>query len=103
MENQSNIPFVPMISKLLKAFHKWRLKGKSSFIHHHTNQYWVKNQNGFNSALYHHFGADDESSKSYTKKEVREMVSSWPKSYPCTIVIDDLTFECGRIFITVVG
>ena len=62
--------------------------------------YNVENQNGFNNALYHYFGATDNGeNNTYSKKEVREMVQNFPEMYPTTIVIIDNSFECGRVFI----
>ncbi len=62
--------------------------------------YKVKNQNGFNNALYDYFGAsDNEEPNTYTKSKVREMIQNYPKIYPTTIVIIDNSFECGRVYI----
>lgn len=60
------------------------------------HSYLVKNQNSFDKALYDFFGVDKESS--YTKKEIRKMVESYPIVYPCLIVIFNQTFECSRIY-----
>ena len=56
--------------------------------------YWVKNQNGFNAALYHYF-----SDSQRTKKQIREMVQNFPEKYPTTIVIVDQSFECARVYV----
>lgn len=56
--------------------------------------YSVKNQNSFNQALYDYF-----KESSYSKHYIRSMVQVYPKSYPTTIIIVDLSFECNRIFI----
>lgn len=63
--------------------------------------YTVENQNGFNNALYDYFQCIDENSKS--KKEVREMIQNFPKTYPTTFVIIDQSFECGRVFIEIIN
>lgn len=76
---------------LLKAIKFFNHK---NFIHVYYNHYKVKNYNGFKNALYDFFGGTG-----YTKKEIREMVKSFPTSYPCDIYIEDLTFQCCRIFI----
>jgi len=62
--------------------------------------YNVENQNGFNNALYDYFGAtDDGMNNTHSKKKVREMIQNFPELYPTTIVIIDLSFECGRVYI----
>jgi len=65
----------------------------SKFKRHTQHIYTVKNQNGFNNAMYDYFGVD------YVKKEIREMVQSFPTKYPVTISIIDKSFECGRVYI----
>jgi hypothetical protein len=62
------------------------------FIQHTEHCYSVKNQNGFNNALYHFYSDDG-----LTKKHIRSKVSSWPKKYPCTIVIINQLYEWGNI------
>lgn len=66
-----------------------------------TSQFKVYNQNGFNNALYDYY-KDSIDCGDYTKKDIRRMVQNWPKSYPATIIIKDLTFECSRIYIEIV-
>lgn len=70
------------------------------FIQITGHVYKVKNQNGFNNALYHYFGATDNGEgRNYTKKEVRKMVENWPKIYPTCIVIVDNSFNCARVYV----
>lgn len=74
------------------------------FIRRSESCYWVRNQRGFNAALYDYFGAvnghgDGSHHFCYTKKSVRQMVQNWPKSYPATIIIRSQAFECGRVYI----
>lgn len=65
-----------------------------NFIKKSGHLYDVKNQNGFNSALYQYFD--------YTpKSEVRRMLQNWPKKYPCRINIIDQSFECGRVYVEI--
>lgn len=62
--------------------------------------YNVENQNGFNNALYDYFQASDkEQPNTYTKRKIREMIRDFPKIYPRTIVIVDMSFECGCVYI----
>jgi hypothetical protein len=56
--------------------------------------YIAKNQNGFAQAVY-----EECYDGSHTKKELREMLQSYPKSYPCIFSIDDNSFEESRIYI----
>lgn len=73
---------------------------KKSFIRQSGHCYLVKNQNGFNNALYDYFYLDD---CTYTKKEIRSMVQTFPTSYPCTIVIINQVFECKRLYIETIN
>ncbi len=66
-----------------------------NFIKHTGHLYTVKNQTGFNNALYDCF--KDTLGWGYTKKEIRDMVQSFPQQYPSGIVIIDKTLECDRI------
>jgi len=59
--------------------------------------YAVKNQNGFNNSLYDYFGV--ESNGAYSKERIREMLQNFPTRYPTTIIIVDLSFECGSVYI----
>lgn len=62
----------------------------------------AENQNGFNQALYEFFNISPNDDGFYTKKEIKAMVCSYPKQYPCAFVIVDKTSECARIFIKIV-
>jgi len=68
---------------------------KKNFRKHTKHLYTVKNQNGFNNALYDYFNIDKNTS--LTKKEVRDMIQNYPEYYPISIVIVDLSFECCRV------
>ena len=81
--------------KLFRLLSKWIHRGSPNYIRKSAHCYWVRNQNGLHNALYECVGLD----KYRTKKDVRQMVRSWPKSYPATIVINDLSFECSKIYI----
>ena len=70
---------------------------KSNCIKADSHSYLVKNQNAFNKALYDFFGINDESNT--TKKEIRNMVQTYPAYYPCMIIIINQSFECSRIYI----
>lgn len=61
------------------------------------NHYKVFSQAGFNQALYHFI--KNFSISGYSKSEIRDCVESYPTSYPCEIYIQDLTFECSKIYI----
>lgn len=61
------------------------------FIKHTGHLYTVKNQNGFNNALYDYF-------KNVKKQDVRKMVNDFPKKYPISMIIVDLNFVCGRVY-----
>lgn len=67
------------------------------FIKHSGHFYTVRNQNGFNNALYDFFNAGKE--MSYSKEEVRKMVQNFPLVYPASIIIVDQSFECSRVYI----
>lgn len=72
----------------------------SNFIRKTGHCYRVKNQNGFNAALYDYFDAtNDGAGNSYSKEEVRRMVQDIPKGFPVSFVIIDKTFECGRLYL----
>lgn len=59
--------------------------------------YAVKNQNGFNNSLYDYFSVG--SNGAYSKEIIREMLQNFPTKYPTTIIIVDLSFECGSVYI----
>lgn len=69
-----------------------------NFIHHTGHLYTVKNQNGFNNALYDYFNATGDGAN-FTKAEVRKMVQNFPPYYPVSMIIIDQSFECNRVFI----
>lgn len=71
-----------------------------NFIQHTGHLYTVKNQSGFNAALYDYYDADKHNN-SLSKAEVRKMVQSWPIKYPTSIIIIDQAFECSRIYIEI--
>jgi len=66
--------------------------------------YFCWNQNGFNNALYEHFGDDDWDYKDYKgyspKKDTRSMAKNcYPKKYPCFMRIWSYhSFESGRLY-----
>lgn len=60
--------------------------------------YSVKNQNGFNGALYDFFKVGEPNSN-ITKESVRKMIQNFPTQYPTNIVIVNLSVECGRVWI----
>ena len=78
---------------------KWLSRRKPNFKHLEGIAYWVKNQQGFNQALYHCVGCIENNDGDMTKKEIRDAVKQWPLSYPCEIQIQDLTFSSNRIFL----
>ena len=61
------------------------------------SMYLVKNQSGFNNALYNYTrvmrGCDW-----YSRKEIRSMVNNYPVKYPCLIALSDDFFERNIIF-----
>ena len=62
------------------------------------SMYLVKNQSGFNNALYNYTrvmrGHDW-----YSRKEIRSMVNDYPVKYPCLIALSDDFFERNIIFV----
>lgn len=74
-----------------------------NFEHVLGKVYKVKNQNGFNNALYAAIGCseNDGSALHYTKKELREGVQSWPERYPAFVEFEDKMLECKRVYISV--
>lgn len=76
------------------------MSNNCNFYKHSNHCYSVKNQNGFNNALYHYFGATDNGEfGSLSKKEVRQMVQNYPKEYPSTIIVVDQSFEFNSLHI----
>ena len=64
--------------------------------------YRVKNQNGFNAALYYSIGCVENGTHcSYTKKELRKAVQDFPEKYPATVQFDDRMLECGRVYVAI--
>lgn len=66
--------------------------------------YCVKNQGGFNRALYDFKGPDNgnwDNPNEYSKKELRQAASSYPKHYPALISLEDNMFEIHRIGVSV--
>lgn len=57
----------------------------------------VKNQNGFNNALYDFMEVDKGF---YTKQELRSLVTDFPKSYPATVIFHK-EYDIGRISVEV--
>jgi len=71
------------------------------FRKHSKHCYTVKNQNGFNNALYDYFEATDGGeNNTVSKARVRHMLQNHPNIYyPITIIIIDKSFECERVYI----
>ena len=63
------------------------------------NIFVVKNQNGFNNALYDYMRVDDTS---YSKQYARSMVTNFPKRYPAAVVFHK-EYETYRIFVDVLN
>lgn len=61
------------------------------------NIFVVKNQNGFNNALYDYMRVDEGYC---TKQEVRSMVTDFPKSYPVVVILHKI-YEISRISVEV--
>lgn len=57
----------------------------------------VKNQNGFNNALYEYIGCDDGV---YSKQDIRSMVTDFPKSYPAVVILDEID-DISRIYVEI--
>ena len=66
-----------------------------NFKSHGLGIYTAYTQNGFNNSLYEFYEEEY-----YEKSRIRKAVENFPKSYPSTYKIQDLFFECGRIYIT---
>ena len=70
------------------------------------NIFVVKNQNGFNKALYE-FKKPDEGGKygdenNYSKEELRKMVDNYPKHYPCVINLNFI-WEISKIEVEIIN
>lgn len=61
------------------------------------NIFVVKNQNGFNNALYEFMWAHDSY---YSKQDIRYMAEDYPKSYPAVVVLHEI-YEISRISVEV--
>ena len=57
----------------------------------------VKNQNGFNNALYDFTGCYDGF---YSKQDIRSMVTDFPKSYPAVVILHTM-YDIARISVEV--
>jgi len=62
------------------------------------NIFVVKNQNGFNNALYDFMKVDEGCF--YSKQELRSMVTDFPKSYPAAVIFHK-EYDIGRISVEV--
>lgn len=70
------------------------------------NIFVVKNQNGFNKALYE-FKKPDEGGEygdenNYSKEELRKMVNNYPKHYPCVINLNFI-WEISKIEVEIIN
>ena len=61
------------------------------------NIFVVKNQNGFNNALYDYM---DVANSYYSKQELRSMVTDFPKRYPSAVIFHK-EYDIGRISVEV--
>jgi DNA-directed RNA polymerase subunit RPC12/RpoP len=61
------------------------------------NIFVVKNQNGFNNALYDFM---DRANSYFSKQELRSMVTDFPKSYPAAVIFHK-EYDIGRISVEV--
>lgn len=61
------------------------------------NIFVVKNQNGFNNALYDFMG---NANSYYSKQELRSMITDFPKSYPAAVIFHK-EYDIGRISVEV--
>jgi len=62
------------------------------------NIFVVKNQNGFNNALYDFMRVDEGCF--YSKQELRSMVTDFPKRYPAAVIFHK-EYDIGRISVDV--
>ena len=63
------------------------------------NIFVVKNQNGFNNALYDFIGVNEGF---YTKQDARYMATDFPKSYPAVVILHEI-YEISRISVEVLN
>lgn len=70
-----------------------------------NHSYVVKNQNGFNKALYRYFGEDGQSTTvdGMGRDAIKKLVDNYPKSYPAVVVFSDRLRECGVFNIEVIN
>ena len=61
------------------------------------NMFVVKNQNGFNNALYDFMHVHDSY---YSKQDIRYMATDFPKSYPAVVILHEI-YEISRISVEV--
>lgn len=61
------------------------------------NIFVVKNQNGFNNALYDFLGVNEGF---YTKQDARYMATDFPKSYPAVVILHEI-YDISRISVEV--
>lgn len=76
-----------------------RISDSMNYIKITYNIFVVKNQNGFNNALYDFMRVDDNFG---SKQYVRSMVTDFPKSYP-TAVVFHKEYETYRIFVDILN
>jgi hypothetical protein len=67
-----------------------------NFKHICGNTYLIKNQNGFNNAIYDFMDAENNE-----KESIRKAVQNFPTKYPTIISIYSQMFECSRIHIDI--
>lgn len=68
-----------------------------NYIKFTYNIFVVKNQNGFNNAIYNFMNADESF---YSKQDLRSMVTDFPKSYPAVVILHKI-FEISKISVEV--
>ena len=69
------------------------------------NIFVVKNQNGFNKALYEYKKPDNgeyDGKINYSKKELRQMIDNYPTCYPA-IVILNFIWEISKIEVEIIN
>jgi len=65
------------------------------------NVFVVKNQNGFNNSIYEFmYGPNYNNNGFYTKKELREMINTFPEKYPALVIFEKIS-EISRINVSV--
>ncbi len=76
-----------------------RISDSMNYIKITYNIFVVKNQNGFNNALYDYMRVDDNFN---AKQYIRSMVTCFPKSYPAAVVFHK-EYETYRIFVDILN